>query len=88
MTSSCNEGSLTLLGVAGGGALGVPLGWGTTGAPSAIWEGAVDSFSANTDSESPDTPTEGRPVDCGQTHAVIIQRITSSRHVSGLTCDL
>lgn len=78
----CDEGqrSLTLLGVAGGGALGVPLGWGTTGAPSAIWEGVVDSFSANTDSASTDPPTEGRPVACGQTDAVILKQMTSSLH--------
>ena len=55
--SECERERHTLLVVAGGGApvaAGVPLGVGTTGAPSAVWEGVAGSFSIRVEVLRPD----------------------------------
>lgn len=58
--------SLTLLEIEGarllGGSLGVLLGCGIMGAPSALWEGVAGSFSTKTEPERSVPAPEGRPV--------------------------
>lgn len=58
--------SLTLLEREGagplGGSLGVLLGCGIMGAPSALWEGVTGSFSTKTDPERSEPALTGRPV--------------------------